>query len=470
MKLKPEELNALTAALSEIVGEKRVLTGEQIGADYGHDELPGGDAHMPDAVVEVKSAEEISAVLKLCGSLDVPVTVRGAGTGLAGGSVPLNGGIVMSTRLMNSILAYDDENMTVSVQPGVLLQDLKADAEAKGWRYTVDPGEKTATIGGNAATNAGGPSALRFGTTRDNVKAVTAVLPTGEIVRLGGATDKSSSGYNLLQLVLGSEGTLAVISELTLRLRRKAKEDVSLILPFMDTESCIKAAERILKEGLEPTTMEYIDTDIAEFSGQITGNPVFPIVMDGERVGASLLLTFEGDSSDELDMVMEAVADLAEEIECLDILVVDTPALKRDVWAAHDAFHTSMETVKNTDELNMSVPTAKLAEFLTCAKELGAEMGMKVYTYAHAGDGGVHVHVCCEGDKAEFVEKIARYADAAYENCRMLGGSVSSEHGIGYAKKAYLEQSAGAEACALMKRIKSAFDPKGILNPGKVVD
>ncbi len=356
--------NEMIAELEALLGGNKVLKGDAIGADFAHDELPGGKFCVPALVCEAASTEDVAAVLTVCNREAVPVTVRGAGTGLVGGSVPVCGGVVLSLAKMNAILELDSEKKTARVQPGVLLETLKAEAAAKGLYYPPDPGEKTATIGGNAATNAGGPSAVKYGVTRDYVRGATVVLPTGEVLQLGGATGKDNSGYRLLPLVLGSEGTLGVITELTLRLVEKPKTDVSLILPFLDGESCVNAALRILQEGMEPVALEYMDTDLVEFAGKATGNPVFPVEMDGERVGASLLLTLEGKDDDELDSKMEAVAELAEELECLDILVVDTPTLKRDVWGAHDAFHTAVEgAAKSADELNMAVPAAEMLHF-----------------------------------------------------------------------------------------------------------
>ncbi|MFR5780582.1 MAG: FAD-binding oxidoreductase [Oscillospiraceae bacterium] len=294
---------------------------DNIGQDYCHDELAGGKAYTPDAVIEATTTEDVAATLKCCFDAGIPVTVRGAGTGKAGGSVAVKGGVVLSLKGMNKILTFDDGKRTLTVQPGVLLQDVKAEAEAHGLNYPPDPGEQTATIGGNASTNASGPSALKYGKTKDYILDATLVLADGSVVKLSDKPEYAA--------VLGSEGTLAVITELTLRLIERPKEDVILLLPFADSETCINAAIKLIER--DPSALEYLDTDIVEFSGSVTGNPVFPVEMDGERIGATLMLQLEGESEDELDEVMEAVAEQSEELECLDILVVDTPTLKRDV-------------------------------------------------------------------------------------------------------------------------------------------
>ncbi|MCI6488188.1 MAG: FAD-binding oxidoreductase [Candidatus Limivicinus sp.] len=450
----------LIARLRAIVGEKQVLEGDAIGADYAHDELPGGAAHMPEAVVVANSTEAVAAVLKLCSEAGVAVTVRGAGTGRAGGSVPVNGGVVLSLKEMNNIVAFDENAGTLTVQPGVLLQDVKAEAEKHGLYYPPDPGEKTATIGGNASTNAGGPCAVKYGSTRDYVADAVVVLADGSI--------SSLSENSALSAVLGSEGTLGVITQLTLKLIEKPACDVILFLPFMDAESCINAAIKLRESDFAPAILEYLDTDMVEFSGNVTGNPIFPIEMDGERVGATLMLTIEGANDDELDEKMEAVAELAEELECLDILVVDTPTLKRDTWDAHDAFHTSTETAKSEDELNVNVPAENMAELVAFAKAQGEEKGLKVLTYGHVGSGGLHIHVLSDSGKAEFAPEMAELAGAVYAKCAELGGSIDGEYGVGYAKKAYLKAALSEEQYAKLTAEKAAFDPKGILNPGKI--
>ena len=432
-----------------------VLTGEAIGADFCHDEYPGG-SFAPEAVVEAASTEEVAAVLKLCSENDVPVTVRGAGTGQVGGSVPVKGGIVLSVRGMDKILELNESERTLRVQPGVLLQNVKSEADRHGLYYPPDPGEKTATIGGNAATDAGGPCAVKYGSTRDYVLDAVIVLADGSVTTLAGN-----------EAVIGSEGTLAVITELTLKLIEKPKADAILLLPFMDTESCIKAADAIIATGCAPAVVEYMDTDMVEFSGNVTGNPVFPIEMDGERVAATLMAVLEGEDDDLVMEQMEAIAELAEELECLDILVGDTTTMKRDMWAAHDAFHTSMETgAKNSFEYNITVPTENIAEMVEWAKASAKEKGMKAMAYAHIATGGMHIHIASDGDKEEFKASLAQLTEAVYAKCAALGGDVRGEYGIGYAKVQFVGEKARNE----FKAVKTKLDPKGILNPGKVAD
>ena len=431
----------------------RLFTGMSVPADYLHDE--SGAVGCPDAAVEALCTEDAARVMRLCHANGVPVTVRGAGTGKAGGSVAVNGGVVLSLKGMNKILGFDEAASTLTVQPGVLLQDVKAGAAGHGLNYPPDPGEQTATIGGNASTNASGPCAAKYGATRDYVVDATIVLADGSVVKLADNPEYAA--------VPGSEGTLGVITELTLKLVKRPAKDVILLLPFMDSESCINAALKLREYA--PAAAEYLDTDIVEFSGKVTGNPVFPVMMDGERTGATLMLQLEGEDDDALDVQMESVAELAEELECLDILVVDTPNLKRDVWAAHDAFHTSMETAKSEGEINVTVPAEAVSELVEYAKGL-AGGGMAVMAYSHVLSGGVHLHAVSELAKEEFAPKFEEFASMVYGKCAALGGDTAGEYGVGYVKKSSLSE----ERRAAFKAAKAALDPKGILNPGKVAD
>lgn len=449
------EISNILTTIAELTGPKAVIAGEMIGADFCHDEYPGGN-YMPEAVVEVSSTEEVAAVLKLCHEAGIPVTPRGAGTGQVGGAVPVKGGIVLSLKGMNRILGYSDG--VLSVQAGVLLQDVKAEAERLGMYYPPDPGELTATIGGNAATNAGGPCAVKYGKTRDYIVDAVLVFADGTVNTLSGN-----------EAVIGSEGTLALITELSLKLAEKPGADAILLFPFLDAEAAVNGAKAILAAGYEPSVIELMDTDIIEFSGKVTGTPVFPVEMDGERIGATLMITIEGTDDDDVMEKMEAIAGLAEEgeIECLDILVGDSPTMKREFWAAHAAFHTSMESgAKSAYEVNVDVPMDAVAEMIRFAKETAEAKQLKAYIHAHIASGGMHIHLASGKSREESKSDAKAFFDAAYAKCTELGGDIVGEYGVGYAKIEYL----GEEARAAHTAAKAVFDPKGILNPGKVVD
>lgn len=460
----------LEQKLCAIVGSERFQSGAQINADFSHDEMPIYGRYSPEAVCFAKSTEEVSQIMRLCNENRIPVTVRGAGTGLVGGCVPIHGGIVLCTTQMNEIIAYDMNNLVVHTQPGVLLCDLAADALEHGLMYPPDPGEKTATLGGNVSTNAGGMRAVKYGVTRDYVLAMTVVLPNGEIMKLGKTVCKTSSGYSLLHLMIGSEGTLGVITELTLKLIPKPQMDVSLILPFEDIASAIATVPAIKLANLDPQSIEFMERDIVDSSAAFTGNAVFPTQVNGHEVGAYILVTLVGDSEDEMDLKMERLAELAEERGAFDILVVDTPSLKRDVWAARSAFLTVIEAdTKYLDEMDVVLPVDRIAQFLLFSHDEAARNGLFLRSFGHAGDGNLHIYGCSnELEEDEFKLRVKKMMDACYAKCNEFGGQVSGEHAIGHAKKEYLKRSVGDTAYNLMAEIKQLFDPKCILNPGKV--
>ncbi len=466
--------NKITPEIAEqfkaIVGPDRFFMGEDIDPSYCHDEMPIYGKKFPDAVAEVMSTEEVSALMKICNENKIPVTPRGAGTGLVGGAVPLVGGLIICTARMNKILGYDMKNLCVHTQVGVRLCDLAADAQAHGLFYPPDPGEKTATVGGNVSTNAGGMRAVKYGVTRDYVMAMTVVLPSGEIMRLGKTVCKTSSGYSLLHLMVGSEGTLGIVTELTLKLIPAPICDVSLILPFADLADAIASVPAIKLANLDPQSIEFMDADIVKSSAAFTGNPVFPTEVGGEAVGGCILVTLVGGSEDELDLKMERLAEVAEEVGAMDVLVVDTPNLKKEVWAARSSFLTAIEAdTKLIDEMDVVVPVDRIAEFLVYVREIGAEQDIYIRNFGHAGDGNLHIY-CCSNTmtEEEFLPRVKIIMDKAYAKCTEFQGQVSGEHAIGHAKKVYLRESVGETAFGLMNSIKKVFDPNMILNVGKV--
>lgn len=465
-----ELTDELVGQLKAIVGEANCYVGEDISADYAHDEMPIYGTRMPEAVCMPATTEEVSAIMKLCNDNTVPVTVRGAGTGLVGGSTPLFGGVVLCTMRMNEILEYDMNNLVVKIQPGVRLCDLAADALDHGLMYPPDPGEKTGSVGGNVSTNAGGMRAVKYGTTRDYVLAMTVVLPNGEILELGRSVTKTSSGYSLLHLMIGSEGTLGVITELTLKLIPNPKEDISFILPFEDIETAITAVPKIKLAGLSPQSIEFMERDIVDSSANYTGNKIIPTVVDGKEAGAYILVTLDGNDQDEIFQRAETLAEIGDEIGAYDTLVLSHPSDKRSVWEARSAFLTVIEAETDLiDEMDVVVPVDKIAEFLGYAHEVGQENGVRIRSFGHAGDGNLHIYCCANDmDQDEFLQMSEKVMQAAYAKCTELRGQVSGEHGIGHAKKDYLRESVGETAIGLMAGIKQVFDPKTILNPGKV--
>lgn len=465
-ELTPE----LAAKLKEIVGAENCHYDDEVHEDYSHDEMPIYGTKMPEAVVWPASTEEVSAVMKLCNENLIPVTVRGAGTGLVGGSTPLEGGVVLCTMRMNKILGYDMDNLNVRIQPGVRLCDLAADALEHDLMYPPDPGEKTGSVGGNVSTNAGGMRAVKYGTTRDYVLAMTVVLPSGEIMEVGKAVTKTSSGYSLLHLMIGSEGTLGVITELTMKLIPNPQEDISFLLPFENIDAAISAVPKVKLAGLDPQSIEFMERDIVDSSANFTGNKIIPTVVQGKEVGAYILVTLDGNDQDEIFQRAEKLADMGDEVGAYDVLVLSHPADKRAVWEARSAFLTVIEADTDLlDEMDVVVPVGEIAAFLQFVHDAGDENGVAIRSFGHAGDGNLHIYCGANDmDTDEFLARSAKVMQAAYAKCAELGGQVSGEHGIGHAKKDYLRESAGERAIALMAGIKQVFDPNTILNPGKV--
>ena len=452
------------AALRTMLAPSDILTGDAINPDYAHDEL-GGISRMPEVLVRVRSTQEVSAVMKYAWEHTIPVTVRGSGTGLVGAAVPICGGILLETTKMNRILSLDSNNLTVTVQPGVLLMELAAFAEEHDFLYPPDPGEKSATIGGNISTNAGGMRAVKYGVTRDYVRALTVVLPNGEIQTFGAAVAKNSSGYSLKDLIIGSEGTLAVICEAVLKLVPLPKVSVSLLVPFPDMKCAIEAVPHIIRSKVTPTAIEYMSQDTILFSESYLGKK-FP----DTKNDAYILLTFDGNTDAQVEQDMSAVADLCLQIGALDAYIVDTEERKKSVWSARGAFLEAIKaSTTEMDECDVVVPGNQVDTFIKFTHELAKEYSIRIPSFGHAGDGNLHVYICRDQlSDADWEQVKTVCFDRMYEKAAQLGGLVSGEHGIGYAKKAFLKRQYGDTPIALMQGIKQVFDPKNILNPGKV--
>ena len=465
-KVTPEIVEQIKA----VVAPNRVYTGADINEDFSHDEMSIYGKAMPELVVDAVSTEEIAAAMKIAYENNIPVTARGAGTGLVGACVPIAGGIVINTTKMNKILEYDLNNFVVKVQCGVLLNDLAEDCVSKGLMYPPDPGEKFATLGGNVSTNAGGMRACKYGATRDYVRAMEVVLPTGEVTRFGSTVSKTSSGYSLLNLMIGSEGTLGIITELTLKIIPAPKEVISLVIPFESLEDCIGTVPQFKKNGLDPQALEFMEKAIVQASERYIGKSVYPQKIDGVEAGAYLLVTFDGKTKDELDNIIEEASEIALEAGAIDVLVADTPAKIKDAWAARSSFLEAIEAeTKLLDECDVVVPVNQIAPYLTFVKSLEEKYDFTIKSFGHAGDGNLHIYACANDmDEAEFKKQVADFMDIIYKKAAECGGLISGEHGIGYGKMDYLAAFAGETSMRLMKGIKEVFDPKMILNPGKV--
>ncbi len=451
-------------ALCTIVEPARVLSGDEISNDFDHDEMEG--IHCPpQALIKVANAGETAAVLAFCNENKLPVVARGSGTGLVGGAVAIHGGVMLDMTLMNHITQLDEKNMTVTVEPGVLLMDLAAFAESNGFFYPPDPGEKTATIGGNISTNAGGMRAVKYGVTRDYVLSLTVALADGSIETFGAGTVKNSSGYSLKDLIIGSEGTLAVILSATMKLLPKPAASVSLLAGFADFPQAIAAVPEILRSGTDPTAVEFLTRNAISLTEDYLGKR-FPC-FEGS---SALLLTYDGGAESEPKARAERAAELCLCAGAVDCYYVDTEERSKSVWQLRGAFFEAVKaSAKQLDEGDVVVPRESITAFVAELDRISNIGGLRVEYFGHAGDGNLHVYFCRDGmDETEWQRRLSACFDALYHEAAMLGGLVSGEHGIGYAKRIPLKRQLGEGQLALMRRIKNAFDPNGILNPSKI--
>ncbi|MCY6355037.1 FAD-binding oxidoreductase [Clostridium sp. ZS2-4] len=467
------EYNKLTEEIISKLQEAapgHILTGDDINEDYSHDEMPIYGKAAPEVVFIAHSTEEVAAVVKICNEYKIPVTPRGSGSGLVGGAVPLLGGVLIDLTKMNKILSYDLENFVVHVQAGVTLNDLAEDCAKQGLLYAPDPGEKFACLGGNVSTNAGGMRAVKYGATRDYVRGMTVVLPTGEITHFGATVSKTSSGYSLVDLMVGSEGTLGVITELTLKVMPAPKVLASLIIPFENLNDCMSTVPKIKMANVNPQALEFMEREIVLASERYIGKSVFPQVLDGMTANAYLLVTLDASSEDELDNLIEQTSEVVLEAGAIDVLVADTPAKMKDAWAARSSFlEAIIAETKLLDECDVVVPVNKIPSYLEFVNKAGEECGITVRSFGHAGDGNLHIYQCSNDlEEEEFKARVDKFFDLIYPEATKCGGLVSGEHGIGSGKVSYLVESIGEVNMNLMRGIKKAFDPNSIMNPGKV--
>jgi len=450
--------------LESVTGNDRCLYGPRINQDYAHDEL-GGVEKMPDVLLRVKSTEEVAAIMKHAWERDIPVVVRGSGTGLVGAAVAIEGGIMIETTQMNKVLELDPDNLTITVQPGLLLMVLADYAQKEGYLYPPDPGEKSATIGGNISTNAGGMRAVKYGVTRDYVRGLTVVLPNGDIIHLGGKIVKNSSGYSLKDLMIGSEGTLGVITEAIMKIIPLPAYSISLLVPFPDMVSALKTVPKIIRSNVVPTAVEYMSRDTILFAEEYLGKR-FP----DSKSSAYILMTFDGMSKSRVEDEYNAIAELCLENGAKDVYLVDTDERKDSVWKSRGAFLEAIKaSCEEMDECDVVVPRDRIAEYIDFTHKLAGEYNMRIPSFGHAGDGNLHIYLCRDKDShEEWLAKTKEIFKKLYDLAEEMGGLVSGEHGIGYAKKEYLYDLCGEDQIQLMRKIKESFDPKLILNPGKV--
>jgi glycolate oxidase len=366
---------------------------------------------------------------------------------------------------MNKILDLDEENLTMEVEAGALIMEVRAKAEENGLFYPPMPGEQSATIGGNVSTNAGGLKAVKYGVTRDYVRGFEVVIPTGEILHIGGKIAKNSSGYSLKDLIIGSEGTLGIVTKILLRLVPLPKRTISLLVPFPDPVSAIKTVPKIIKSEVTPVAVEFMERDVIIAAEEYLGKK-FP----DNSADAYLLMSFDGNSKEKVVADYETIAHLCLDNGALDVFISDTQERQDAIWLARGAFLEGIKaSTTEMDECDVVVPISKIAEYLQFKVDLEARYNVRVPSFAHAGDGNLHIYILKDELGEETWKKIlGEIMGLLYEKARDLGGQVSGEHGIGYMKRDYLRESMGEKAVELMRGIKKVFDPNNIMNPNKV--
>lgn len=453
------------ARLEEIVGEGNLITDRDRMEPYSHDETPALAA-WPEVVVKVGSTEEVAAILKLANKLRIPVTPRAGGQGLSGGSVPTSGGIVLSVERMNRILEIDHDNLMVTVEPGVITQDLHLAVEAEGLFYPPDPANMDACcLGGNIAEGAGGPRAVKYGTTKDYVCGLEVVLPSGEIVQLGGKLVKNVAGYNLIQLIVGSEGTLGVVTKIILRLLPRPKAQIDLLVPYDDFQKAADTVSAIIAECIIPTAIEFMERDTVKACERLMEKTV-PF-SDSE---AQLLIQLTGQRQEDVEADMDRVGEICLDHDAVDVLVAQDRATQDRLWEARRLI---IEALNHESPINRTedvcVPRAEIPALLRGIHQMSERLSIRTLCFGHAGDGNVHVtFLKCDLPDEVWEEQLDLARRGLYDLALSLGGTITGEHGIGATRSSFLPQAVGDAPVRIMRRIKDAFDPNGILNPGKI--
>jgi glycolate oxidase len=466
IELKEMLISELTVALSEFheKSEKFILTERDILEKYSLDETSDLQG-WPDIVIRASSAQEVSSIMKICSRHSVPVIPRGAGSGVTGGAIPISGGVVISLEGMNKILEIDTENMVAVVEPGVITGDLQKAVLEKGLMYPPDPASlDICSIGGNVAEISGGPKAVKYGTTKDYVLGLQCVLSDGSIINSGGKYVKNATGYNLTGIILGSEGTLAIITKIFLKLIPAPKESRDLLIPFATLEKAIDSVHISLKNRIVPAAIEFMEEDAIKLvSGFLNDSIPFP------EARAHLLIELDGESEEAVFSQIERLAEVLT-VDENSILVAESQKQKEGLWKARrsirEAIHELSPVFLAEDCV---VPPAAIPAFLKNLKSYLNQANLKSIMFGHAGDGNVHIDIL-KGDipYEKWKEGLPELKTEIYKRAIELGGTISGEHGIGYLRKDYLSLVFSEEEIELQKRIKRAFDPQGILNPHKI--
>src|SRR5574343_30854 len=460
--------NSILQAFQEIVGKDQVLADEDSLMEYSHDETEKL-VYIPEVVIKPANTAEISAIMKLCNEHRIPVTPRGAGTGLSGGALPHLGGVLLSTEKLNKILSIDERNLQVITEPGVITEVLQDAVKEKGLFYPPDPSSKgSCFIGGNIAENSGGPKAVKYGVVKDYVLNLEIVLPTGEVMWTGANVLKNATGYNLTQLIVGSEGTLAIVTKIVLKLIPLPKYDLLMLVPFSSLEKAGAAVSAIFRAGFTPSALELIEINALQIVSKMVDSNVVPVT---DEMEGHLIIEVDGNNMDVLMQEMEAIAELLTTFDAGDILFADDAQQKAALWQLRRKAAEAVKLEGYTIEEDTVVPRAELPTLIKSVKELGAKHGCKVVCYGHAGDGNLHIRINHPSIKNSHGNpEMTAILKSLFAIVKELGGTISAEHGIGLIQKPYMETVFSQSAIQLMRDIKMAFDPNNILNVGKIFD
>lgn len=458
----------LIAKFKTIVGDAYVLADEETREHYGHDETEHL-LYLPEVVIKPRTTAEISAIMRICNEHKIAVTPRGAGTGLSGGALPHLGGVLLSMERLNSILLIDERNMQVTTEPGVITEVLQNAVKEKGLFYPPDPSSRgSCFIGGNIAENSGGPKAVKYGVVKDYVINLEVVLPNGDIIWTGANVLKNSTGYNLTQLMVGSEGTLGIVTKIVLKLIPLPKYDLLMLAPFQSLEKASEAVSAIFRAGITPSAMELVEIDALKIVSQWVDSVAVPVTNDIE---AHLIVEVDGNNMEVLMGEMEAIAGILQEYEAGEVFFADDAQQKAELWKLRRRTAEAVKVSGYTIEEDTVVPRAEMPALIRRIKALGEQYGFHAVFYGHAGDGNLHVRIKKDGIPNSYGnEEMNIILRELFIIVKDLGGTISGEHGVGLVQKGFTDIVFADANLQLMRAIKRAFDPNNILNAGKIFD
>lgn len=461
------KVTSITFLLFEkIVGKENISSDKEQLEKYGQDETEDL-IFFAEVILKPSSVKEISQIAKICNEYIIPLTVRGAGTGLSGGALPIKGGVLLSMEKFNKIIKIDERNLQATVEPGVINYEFQEAVKQVGLFYPPDPASwGSCSLGGNIAHSSGGPKAVKYGTTRDYVLNLEIVLPNGEIIWTGANTLKYSTGYNLTHLMVGSEGTLCIVTKIVFKLITLPKHDLLMLVPFNSAELACKAVAEVFKAGINPSAMEFMEKDAIDWSIKYSGELSFKVKPEWQ---ALLIVEVDGNNLDILMSDCEIISAVMQQNQCDEILFADSAEQKNAIWKIRRKVGEAVKSNSVYKEEDTVVPRAELPILLNGVKAIGKKYGFNSVCYGHAGDGNLHVNIIkgALSDQAWNID-LPNAISEIFELCKSLGGTISGEHGIGLVQKNYLPIVFSPYHLQLMKDIKKVFDPNYILNPGKI--